>query len=442
MTVAAMKGVIPGWDLDGELAARLDGDLLARAYRFSEKAHHGQKRSSGEPYVAHCVEVARILAELHLDTITVASGLIHDVVEDTAVTVADVEARVRRRDRADRRRRHEDRLPRLPEPRGAAGRELPQAPALDREGRPRHPDQARRPPAQHAHARLPPRGEAPADRAGDDGPVRADGAPLRHGADAVGARGPLLQVPRARGVQGAREARLGEARAPRGAHRRRSPSRSKRDLKAAGITDVEVVGRPKHLWSIWRKMKQREKPYEEIYDLMAVRVTGRERARVLPRARRDPRRLHAAAGADQGLHRAAQVERLPVAAHDGLRPGPPAVRGADPHARDAPDRRVRHRGALAVQGGARPGPGGPSTSTGSGRSSSSSSTRRIPAEFLEFLKLDLYQKEIFVFTPTGDVIELPEGATPIDFAFAVHTEVGLHCQGAKVNGRIAPLSRR
>jgi GTP diphosphokinase / guanosine-3',5'-bis(diphosphate) 3'-diphosphatase len=66
---------------------------------------------------------------------------------------------------------------------------------------------------------------------------------------------------------------------------------------------------------------------------------------------------------------------------------------------------------------------------------------KTPDEFLEFLKLDLYQDEIFVFTPTGDVIQLPKGATPIDFAFAVHTEVGLHCAGARVNGRIAPLSR-
>jgi GTP diphosphokinase / guanosine-3',5'-bis(diphosphate) 3'-diphosphatase len=64
-----------------------------------------------------------------------------------------------------------------------------------------------------------------------------------------------------------------------------------------------------------------------------------------------------------------------------------------------------------------------------------------PEEFMEFLKMDLFLGEIFVFTPKGEVKQLPVGATPIDFAFAVHTEVGLHCAGAKVNGRIAPLSR-
>src|SRR5258708_20940165 len=66
---------------------------------------------------------------------------------------------------------------------------------------------------------------------------------------------------------------------------------------------------------------------------------------------------------------------------------------------------------------------------------------KTPDEFLEFLKLDLYQDEICVFRATGRVIQLQKGATPIDFAFAVHTEVGLHCSGAKVNNRIAPLSR-
>ena len=64
-----------------------------------------------------------------------------------------------------------------------------------------------------------------------------------------------------------------------------------------------------------------------------------------------------------------------------------------------------------------------------------------PEEFLEFLKVDLYQDEIFIFTPQGDVKRLPKGSTPIDFAFHVHTEVGLKCQGAKINGRIAPLHR-
>ena len=87
-----LRTAIPGWDLtDDRLPERLDTGLLVRAYRFSDRAHEGQTRRSGERYVTHCVEVARILAELGLDSVTVASGLIHDVVEDTTITVADVE---------------------------------------------------------------------------------------------------------------------------------------------------------------------------------------------------------------------------------------------------------------------------------------------------------------------------------------------------------------
>ena len=87
VTTAALAEIIPGWTLPDDAATRLDPELLGRAYRFSEKAHAGQVRRNGDPYVTHCVSVAKILAELHLDSVTVASGLIHDVVEDTGSTV-------------------------------------------------------------------------------------------------------------------------------------------------------------------------------------------------------------------------------------------------------------------------------------------------------------------------------------------------------------------
>ena len=103
-------------------------------------------------------------------------------------------------------------------------------------------------------------------------------------------------------------------------HRLKGPLEA--ELRQAGIDWFEVTGRPKHLWSIYQKMRRRQKAFDEIYDLMAVRVI---------------------------VSSEPQVERVPVAAHDDLRPGRAALRGADPHARDAPDGGVRHRGALGVQ---------------------------------------------------------------------------------------------
>jgi guanosine-3',5'-bis(diphosphate) 3'-pyrophosphohydrolase len=93
VTAIESHAVIPGWnDKGGALPERLDHELMLRAYRFSETAHVGQKRLSGEDFVSHCVEVAKILADLQLDSVTVACGLIHDVVEDTDISVEDVEA--------------------------------------------------------------------------------------------------------------------------------------------------------------------------------------------------------------------------------------------------------------------------------------------------------------------------------------------------------------
>ena len=168
---------------------------------------------------------------------------------------------------------------------------------------------------------------------------------------------------------------------------------------------------------------------------------GSNGARVLSRPGHHPSQLDPDPGADQGLHRESQDQRVPVAAHHDLRAGRPAVRGPDPDPGDAPDCGVRYRGPLALQDRRPPATSSISQLGWFRQLLELQQDAHTPEEFLEFLKIDLYQDEIFVFTPQGDVKQLPKGATPIDFAFMVHTEVGLHCQGAKVNGRIAPLHR-
>src|SRR3990167_2876947 len=212
------------------------------------------------------------------------------------------------------------------------------------------------------------------------------------------------------------------------------------ELRRAQIGEFEITGRPKHLWSIYQKMRKRNTPFEQIYDMMAVRVIvpsvpecyhvlGVIHHKWTPLQERfkdyiaSPKSngyqsLHTTIFGPGGhlfevqirnreMHRTAEYG---IAAH--------WLYKAD----GAPDELDRQMGwfrqLLELQ-----------QDTAS------------PEEFLEFLKVDLYQDEIFVFTPQGDVKQLPKGATPIDFAFHVHSEVGLRCQGARVNGRIAPLHR-
>jgi len=217
-------------------------------------------------------------------------------------------------------------------------------------------------------------------------------------------------------------------------------------LAEAGIP-AEITGRPKHLWSIYKKIRVRGVPYEQIYDLMAMRIItdtvqncyaalGVIHSKWAPIQDRfhdyiaTPksnmyRSLHTTVVGPGGrryeiqirteeMHRTAEYG---IAAHWRYKEGAPTAR-PEPQRDEVDEALTWFRQVLEWQ-----------------------QDTREPEEFMEFLKMDLFQGEIFVFTPKGEVKQLPMGATPIDFAFSVHTEVGMHCAGAKVNGRIAPLSR-
>ena len=204
-------------------------------------------------------------------------------------------------------------------------------------------------------------------------------------------------------------------------------------LHEVGI-EADVTGRGKHLWSIYEKMVQKGKEFDDIFDLVAVRVIVDSVKDCYAALGSIHGRYKPVVGSVQGLHRDAQVQPVPVVAHDGHRARRQGHRSADQVARDAPARRVGRASHWAYKD--------------ESQSPDIDWLNRIidwqadvsdPAAFMENLKTDLEQDEVFVFTPKGRVISLPVGATTVDFAYAVHTEVGHHCIGAKINGRLVSL---
>jgi GTP diphosphokinase / guanosine-3',5'-bis(diphosphate) 3'-diphosphatase len=421
-------------------AERLDLDFIGRAYRFSMKAHEGQKRASGEEYLGHCVEVTRILADLHLDTFSLAAGLVHDVVEDTDVTLDDV-----RREFGEEIATIVDGVTKIgkvqfrstTEQQVENYRKLLLSMAQD----------ARVITIKLAdrlhnmrtleHLRTEKRRRIALE-------TREIYAPLAHRLGMAQIRWELEDLAFKHLEPDAyRELakKIADRRKEREEHIEALRGPLQDELRTTGIP-CEVYGRPKHLWSIHRKMVQRGRPYDEIYDLMAIRVVtdtiancyhalGVIHNKWTPLQERfhdyiaTPksnmyRSLHTTIFGPGGrlyeiqirtheMHRTAEYG---IAAHWRYKEG-------EERPSDEVDETLSwFRQVLEWQ-----------------------QDTREPEEFMEFLRIDLFQDEIFVFTPKGDVKQLPRGATPIDFAFAVHTEVGLHCSGARINGRIAPLSR-
>jgi len=442
VTSTAVSEIIPGWREDTlPLHEKLDRDLLVHAYQFSEEAHRGQVRNSGEPYVTHCVEVAKILAELQLDSVTVASGLIHDVVEDTGTTIADVEREFGREIA-----RVVDGLTKIAKLPSGGSQEERQVESyrkmllsIAKDARVIIVKLADRLHNMRTLDWLPVEKQR---RIAQE--TRDLYAPLAHRFGMAKLRWELEDLSFKHLEPEAYKAlakKVAQKRGEREELIRQMKDPLEQALARAAIAGVDVTGRPKHLWSIFKKMKQREKPYEEIYDLLAIRVLvdsvadcyhalGIIHDAFTPLQERfkdyvaqpksngyqslhttvfgPGRQLFEIQIRTRDMHKTADFG---IAAHWRYKEDAGGVEELDRHL-------AWFRQVIELQMDA-----------------------RTPDEFLEFLKLDLYQDEIFVFTPTGDVVQLPKGATPIDFAFAVHTEIGLHCAGARVNGRIAPLSR-
>ena len=329
---------------------KADLTLLERAYDTAAEMHGTQMRKSGDPYITHPLAVTTILADIGMTEPTLVAALLHDTVEDTPYTLEQVRDGLRRRGRPARRRSDQARQGQVR--RLGAGRDDPQD---DRRDVARHPGpghQARRPPAQHADPALRPAGDPGAGRPRDPRHLCAAGPPAGDEHHQVGARGPRVRDPAPQDLRrdradGGRAGALARPVPRRGDHRGgEGPARGQDQGHRHRPAEALLLDLPEddRRWPrVHRHLRPGRHPHPR-----------RGRPRLLLGPRRAALALEPGPRPVQGLRRDAEVQHVPVAAHDGDRPAGQAGRDADPHLRDAPSRGVRRRGALEVQGG-RPG---------------------------------------------------------------------------------------
>ncbi|MBI1207075.1 MAG: RelA/SpoT family protein [Azospirillum sp.] len=414
-----------------------DEDLLNRAYVFSMKAHGSQLRASGDPYFSHPLEVAGILTEMKLDTASIVTALLHDTVEDTLATLDDLQRQftpevMRLVDGVTKLSRIE--LQNDQNKQAENFRKLVLAMSEDIRvllvkladrlhnmrtlGHLKNPDKRKRIARETLEIYAP-----LAERIGihsmkDELEDLAFAELNPDGRDSV-----LAQLSRMRSQGENRSGRVLEE--------------LRRTLHDQGLPDAVVTGREKSPYSIWQKLQRKNVTFEQLSDIMAFRiivdsvehcyqalgvihgrypvVPGRFKDYISTAKPNGYRSIHTGViGPErqrveiqirtQAMH---EIAELGVAAHWAYKQGQPRAEA----------REYRWlRELLEILEHAQK-----------------------PEEFLEHTKLELYQDQVFCFTPKGDLIALPRGATPVDFAYAVHSEVGDTCVGAKINGRMLPL---
>ena len=441
--VAAVAPVLePLASVHRALHPKADLALLQSAYDVAAAKHEGQKRKSGDPYITHPLAVSTILAELGMDTTTLVAALLHDTVEDTAYSVERLRA-----DFGEEVAHLVDGVTKLDrvELGNAAEAETirKMVVAMARDPRVLVIKLSDRLHNMRTMRFLPP--EKQAKKARETLEVLA---PLAHRLGMATVKWELEDLSFAilHPKKYSEIVRLVATRAPsRDTYLKQVIDEITEQLDSARIA-ATVEGRPKHYYSIYRKMIVKGRDFDDIHDLVGVRVLvdevrdcyaamGMVHALWQPMPGRfkdyiaQPR-----FGVYQSLH-------TTVIGPDG-KPLEVQIRTHDMH-------RTAEYG-IAAHWRYKEIPKGPGSSNGTVEVDEMSWMRQLldwqreaadPGDFLESLRFDLASQEIFVFTPKGDVMTLPSGSTPVDLAYAVHTEVGHRCIGSRVNGRLVALER-
>ncbi len=436
-----------------------DVELIQRAFRVAEMAHTGQTRASGEPYINHCLAVAQILLDLRVPPAVVAAGLLHDTVEDTPIKIADIE-----REFGTEIARLVDGVTKLDSlPRVSRSDNAELDPVDEESARAR--EKSRK--AELANETL----RKTFLAMGDD--IRVVIIKLADRLHNMRTLGYMPDEKRRRIAKQTLEIfaplanRLGiwqlkweledlslrysEPDAYKEIARSLAERRSQRETQMSRIVEelhemlaengipAEVSGRPKHIYSIYKKMYRKGVVFDQVHDVRAVRIIVKDvpscysvlglihtHWRPIPGEFDDyiavPKdnfyqSLHTAVMFEDG--KTLEVQIRTVEMHENAEYGIAAHwRYKEGKSRDADyERRVMYLRQLTdwIQDVDDAG------------------------EFVDGLKTDVFGDRVYAFTPAGDIIDLPAGATPIDFAYHVHTEVGHRCRGAKVNGKLVSL---
>ena len=425
-------------DLVKSYDPNVDEQALNRAYVFAMKAHGSQKRASGDPYFLHPLEVAGILTEYKLDTATIITALLHDTIEDTEATLEDINKQfgeevgrlvdgVTKLTRIELQSDHAKQAENF--------RKLLLAMSDDiRVLLVKLADRLHNMRTLHHIPK-----EEKRRRIGLE--TLEIYAPLAERIGMQEMKNELEDLAFAETNAEARSSikkRLDFLRSEGGDLVERIQNELSETLSDAGLK-VEIKGREKLPYSIWRKMQHKDVAFEQLSDIMAFRILVE-----------NVEECYHALGVIHSVYRVVPgrfKDYISTAKPNGYRSLHTGVLGPEQH-RIEIQIRTHEMHDIAENGVAAHWTYKQKAGKTEGRQYrwlrellDILEHAASPDEFLENTKLEMYQDQVFCFTPRGDLINMPQGATPVDFAYAVHSEVGDRCVGAKVNGRMIPLRK-